>query len=75
VGEERHLFSRARSRAVCIVSGEGVIANVTVYVVVVDSGVVLKAVAWSGADDWVEAAGVVEVDTNDVQAHCIEDRL
>jgi hypothetical protein len=51
VGEERHRISRARSRAVCIFSGEGVIANVTVYVVVVDSGVVLNAVAWSGADD------------------------
>jgi hypothetical protein len=62
--KETHRFSRVRSRAACICSDEGVVANVTADVVVV-VGVVLKAVAWPGADGCVEAAGGVEVDAND----------
>jgi hypothetical protein len=53
-----------RSRAACIFSGEGVVANVKADVVAV-VGVVLTAVTWPGADGWVEAAGGVEVDGND----------
>jgi hypothetical protein len=60
-------FSRVRSRAACIFSDEGVVANVTADMEAV-VGVVLTAVTWPGADGWVEAAGGVEVDANDADA-------
>jgi hypothetical protein len=65
VGEEKASFLEDEVARACICSGEGVVANVTADVVVVKR-VVLKAVAWLGADHWVETAGGVEVDDANV---------